>query len=293
MDIIITYVDGLDSEWQADYAKCIGEKALTKRYRDWGTLPYLLRGVEKCMPFIEKVFLVVARESQIPKWVDRNTVRIILHKDFIPTEYLPTFNSTAIEMFMHRIKDLSEEFIYFNDDFFPLLPCQPTDFFRNGKTAASMEHHLCTFGNLFRLQTKQSDRLARRAAGFKKSFFYIRPQHTCAPMLKCVCQSLYESHHADILASVTPLREPCNYNQYLYTDYAYFTGKTFHQRISNRHLSMALATPKNITKAIVNPDRKIICINDVEMSEEKFERLYNAMHKAFQTRFPHKSRFEI
>jgi len=45
---------------------------------------------------------------------------IVNHKDFIPEEYLPIFNSNAIELNMHKIKELSENFVYFNDDMFVL-----------------------------------------------------------------------------------------------------------------------------------------------------------------------------
>ena len=245
------------------------------------------------MPFVGNVFLLVARESQIPQWIDRSAVQVVLHQDFIPAKYLPTFNSTAIEMFIHRITGLSEEYIYFNDDFFPLMSCLPTDFFRNGQAAVSMKRHLCTFNNLFRIQTKRSDRLARQAAGIKSMFCYLRPQHTCAPMLKSVCEELYERCSADIEASVTPLRTRKNYNQYVFTDYAFFTGHTFEQRISNRHLSLSVTSIESLTEAIVHPTHKLACINDVNMSEDKFERFHTALHSAFAKRFPHKSHFEI
>lgn len=293
MDIVITYVDGLDPEWQKDYAQCIGREVQTKRYRDWGTLPYLFRGIEECMPFIDNVFLVVARESQVPSWVDRNTVKVVLHEDFIPKEFLPTFSASAIEMFIHLIDGLSEQYIYFNDDFYPVMQSSPSDFFRDGKAAAYMAYHLCTLGNLFRRFVKGSDRMARRASGAGESLFYVRPQHTCQPMLRSVCTELYDRHKAEIHASVTPLREPHNYNQYLFTDYAYFTGHTFRKRISNRHLSMAMATPKDIKSAIVHPKHNLICINDVDMTNEKFQRLYAAMHEAFSERFPRKSKYEL
>ena len=127
MDAVITFVDGLDPLWQADYAAWHGGKApLAKRFRDWGTLPYLLRGIERFMPFVEKVHLVVARESQVPQWVSDQEVHVVLHRDIIPEEFLPMFNSCSIEMFLHRIPGLSEEFLYFNDDMFPVAPSQLT-----------------------------------------------------------------------------------------------------------------------------------------------------------------------
>jgi hypothetical protein len=66
---------------------------LEKRFRDWGTLRYLFRGIAENMPFVRKVHLVVSHESQVPEWVNREEVHIVLHKDIIPAEFLPTFNS--------------------------------------------------------------------------------------------------------------------------------------------------------------------------------------------------------
>ena len=46
-------------------------------------------------------------------------------EEFIPKEYLPTFNSNVIEMNLHRIENLSEKFILFNDDLFILRKIKP------------------------------------------------------------------------------------------------------------------------------------------------------------------------
>ena len=146
MDAVITYVDGLDPVWQAEYASAVGGEVLAKRYRDWGTLKYLLRGIEKHIPSVENVFLLVSGETQVPSWVDRSVVNVVLHKDIIPERFLPTFNSTTIEMFMHRIPGLGEEFLYFNDDMFPVMDCSHQDFFRNGKAVIGFARHLVAGG---------------------------------------------------------------------------------------------------------------------------------------------------
>ena len=51
------------------------------------------------------------------------------HRDFIPEEYLPTFNTNPIELNIHRIAGLSERFVYFNDDMFLIDAVKPSDFF--------------------------------------------------------------------------------------------------------------------------------------------------------------------
>ena len=48
-------------------------------------------------------------------------------------QYLPTYNSHTIELNLHRIPGLSENFVYFNDDVFLIRPVTPQHFFKNGK----------------------------------------------------------------------------------------------------------------------------------------------------------------
>ena len=191
MDIVITYVNGLDPEWQKDYEKHTNTPILEKRFRDWGTLKYLMRGIEKNMPFIRKVHLVVASESQVPEWINRNEVNIVLHKDIIPAEHLPTFNCNPIEMHLHRIEGLDEEYIYFNDDIFPLKPCKATDFFIDGRATLGMSKHLLAC-NMFKKICRNSNRIARKAIGLKPSVCFLRPQHICTPMLKSQCKEIYQ-----------------------------------------------------------------------------------------------------
>ena len=50
----------------------------------------------------------------------------------MPKEILPTFNSCAIELHLHRIKGLSEQFVYFNDDMVLNAPVTPDYYFKDG-----------------------------------------------------------------------------------------------------------------------------------------------------------------
>lgn len=291
MDCVICFVNGLDPLWQQDYQKVSREPVLAKRYRDWNTLPYLLRGIEKHMPFIDRVFLVVARESQVPEWADRSRLQVVLHSEIIPAAYLPTFNSTTIEMFLHRIPGLSEQFIYFNDDIFPVMDSAPEDFFPDGKAATGFARHLWA-GNLFKRQTRASYRLACKALGIRPGPTYLRPQHTCTPMLRSGCEEVFKRVSPQILASLTPFREKHNVSQYLFTDYLYLSGRAMARRLSNRHISLATATPESLTAAITSPKKKLLCINDVEMKQARFLLLRDAMIEAFSVHFPEKSVYE-
>ena len=61
-------------------------------------------------------------------------VKIIDHKVIFKgfEEFLPVFNSNSIETMVYKIPDLSEHFIYFNDDLFLIKETKPSDFFRDG-----------------------------------------------------------------------------------------------------------------------------------------------------------------
>ena len=138
IDCIIAWVDGADQEWiklKNQYSGNINkgtEDSEGERYRDFGVLKYLFRGIECYMPWIRNVFFVTC--GQVPEWMNTNNsrLRLVNHKDYIPSQYLPTFSSHPIELNFHRIESLSERFIYFNDDMFVLKPTKETDFFRNG-----------------------------------------------------------------------------------------------------------------------------------------------------------------
>lgn len=291
MDIVITYVNGNDPVWQKDYEKFTKVPVMEKRFRDWGTLQYLLRGIEKHMPFIRKVFLVVSHRSQIPEWVDESNLDVVLHEDFVPDEYLPTFNCNTLEMNLHRIKGLDEQYLYFNDDLFPVRDCKPGDFYRDGKSLIGFTKHYWGTG-MFKQICRNSDALARKALGMPASRSFIRPQHICAPMLKSECEKMCGIVAEDIAASYTRTREGRNCNQYMFTDYLFYQGKALSEKISSKHLSVAVSSASRIRKAIEAPSRNLICINDVRLSEKRYEKLRNTVIDAFEKKFPQKSRFE-
>ena len=134
IDFVVTWVDGNDPEWQEEKSKYQNSPtgdARNRRYRDWETLRYWFRGVEKFAPWFNKVHFVTY--GHLPRWLNTNhpKLAIVKHKDFIPSEYLPTFSCRPIELNLHKIKNLTEKFVYFNDDMFILDKTEPSVFFRN------------------------------------------------------------------------------------------------------------------------------------------------------------------
>ena len=137
IDFLITWVDSNDPTWRKErsHYAALEHKEVDNndsRYRDWETLRYWFRGVEKFAPWVNNIFFVTC--GHLPSWLDTShpKLRIVKHADFIPAEYLPTFSSRAIEFHLHKLVDLSDHFVLFNDDMFLLNNVKPSRFFRNG-----------------------------------------------------------------------------------------------------------------------------------------------------------------
>ncbi len=142
IDFVLPWVDGSDTAWIELKKKyeassvnmcCSDAEANTEcRYRDYGLLKYWFRSVERFAPWVNRIFFVTC--GQKPDWLDESNprLRLVDHKDYIPSEYLPTFQSNTIELNLHRIADLSERFVLFNDDTFLLRPAEPEFFFKKG-----------------------------------------------------------------------------------------------------------------------------------------------------------------
>ena len=138
IDFVLPWVDGSDKEWIElfnQYAPKDKQKNTdfsAERYRDYGLLRYWFRGVEKFATWVRKVHFIT--NGQCPAWLnlDNPTLHFVKHSDYIPADCLPVFSANPIELFMHKLKDLAEKFVYFNDDFFLTAPTTPQFFFRNG-----------------------------------------------------------------------------------------------------------------------------------------------------------------
>lgn len=135
IDLVVTWVDGEDPVWLKErmvYEPAnISSANCSSRFRDWKTLKYWFRGIEQNLDWYRYIFFVTY--GHVPEWLNLSNPRlkVVCHKDFIPKEYLPTYNSSVIEMNLHRIEELSENFILFNDDVFVIDKVQEWQFFQN------------------------------------------------------------------------------------------------------------------------------------------------------------------
>lgn len=201
VDFVLLWVDGTDPEWKASMRrwKSISGIPVSEledeeangdcRYRDYGLLRYWFRGVERFAPWVRRVFFVTS--GQRPAWLDTSCpkLRHVSHAEFMPAGILPTFHCRPIHFFLHRIHDLSERFVLFDDDMFLLRPVAPSLYFRGGLPVlpASLRmpryrgDHLwvrSAFNNFCELNTHlDAGRAIRANAGKWFNPFRLGPRH--------------------------------------------------------------------------------------------------------------------
>ena len=324
IDIVIPWVDGNDPEWQKEKNKYdssySGDKAVN-RYRDWDMLQYVFRGIDKNLPWIRKVHFVTW--GHIPSWLntDCEKLNIVKHVDYIPKEYLPTFSANPIELNLHRIKGLSEQFIYSNDDFFFLAPMEENDFFDKGlpKDSALMNIHQFRKGgidhiiasdlevineNFNKREVIKNNKSKFYSFKYKKgllkniyffpcgSFVGFELKHVPQAYLKSTLKEVW-SKEFDILdkTSKNKFRSPTDVNQYLFRYWQIASGKFITEEpTKGRFFSIGKDDPE-IKKAIEEQSYKMICLSDDDVNID-FEMEKNKICEWLNTLFPEKSKFE-
>jgi len=209
IDVVYLWVNGNDPEWiakknraQKNYSDGIlkTDAAHSARFIDSDELKYSIRSVEKYAPWINKIFIVT--DNQIPEWlnIDNPKIAIIDHKTIFKNEgKLPNFNSPAIESLIFRIPDLSEHFLYFNDDFFLGNKVSPELFFTpEGKAKYPVKiektkNRIIIPDDLSRIASWRADRINAKEVLLEKynKIFPYKVLHTIRPFVKEACSKAY------------------------------------------------------------------------------------------------------
>eukprot|EP00743_Colponemidia_sp_Colp-15_P009569 GILK01010466.1.p1 GENE.GILK01010466.1~~GILK01010466.1.p1 ORF type:complete len:547 (+),score=46.00 GILK01010466.1:76-1716(+) len=142
VDVVYTWVNGSDPEHIKRRASTMALLGLSKngadfvddrfaqyRFIDNEELRFSIRSVEKYMPWARHIYIVT--NGQVPSWLNLTNGRVTIatHDElFTDPSHLPSFSSVAIEIYLDRIPNLSETFIYLNDDYFFINPVAINDF---------------------------------------------------------------------------------------------------------------------------------------------------------------------
>jgi hypothetical protein len=121
LDIVYTYVNNRDPKWIKKYSSYYDNIIDNDRFNFNGEIYFSLLTVQKFFNWINNIYIVNDNQIFDLSFLNKNFRKKIIfvdHSKIIPKEFLPTFNSMVIECFLWKIKNLSDFFIYLNDDIF-------------------------------------------------------------------------------------------------------------------------------------------------------------------------------
>ncbi len=204
IDAVLPWVDGSDPVLARKRAQYAGDGMLTNdevggpaRYVSLGEIRWTVASMLRFAPFLRKIFIVT--DGQDPDlggmlrecFPDRADDVVVVDHSVIfrgREACLPTFNSNSIDTLIWNIPDLSEHFLYLNDDIMMIRPVSVEDFFRDGKVVCYAHKYPSSLVRLWRFLRprhvgyKESMLLARELMGGGGHILYLG--HTPCPMLK-------------------------------------------------------------------------------------------------------------
>lgn len=326
IDFVIQWVDDNDPIWQKAFQTYLPQSQYMDdtchlRYRNWDNLRYWFRGVEKFAPWVNKIHFIT--NGQIPDWLNLNApkLHLVKHSDYISNEYLPTFSSRPVQLNQHRIEGLSEHFVCFDDDMFLINKVKPERFFRNGlpcdiaafNTLSPVTNFIHTVVNDLYVINESFKKHEMLRKNFWKWFspktgkkilrtFLLLPwpnftgfydHHLPQGYLKSTFEEVWE-HHKDILLHTTASRfrgiSDANIWLFRYWQLAKGDFVPLNVEKDSAYFKISDKTLDKIVKTIEHQKKKIVCLNDGEISS--FEAARDRINAAFHKILPEKSSFE-
>ncbi len=227
IDAVLTWVNGNDPKLKAERVKYITEEkedrfediAGPQRFVQSNEIRFAVASILRFAPYVKRIFIITDRQDpRLDEFIEKNfpgnrvPVIIVDHRSIFEgyEQYLPVFNSLAVETMMWRIPDLSEEFIYMNDDFFFAAPSKKEDLFRDGKVvcySGAFPSALMEVLRAVRLKKHHHKRFtykdsllngAKMAGG--RHFYYL--PHEPYPIFKSVLEEYFTAHPESIERNV-------------------------------------------------------------------------------------------
>ncbi len=328
IDFVITWVDMDDPIWKDEFSRYSGKidnsvNGLSEaRFRDYGFLKYWFRGVSAFAPWVRKVHFITS--GQKPDWLNTKNpkIKMVSHREFIPEKYLPVFNSNLIEIYMHKIPNLSEQFVYFNDDFFITNNLTPTRFFENGLPKDIAAFRTNTGISQFEKMLKNNIRLINRHFNkkevFKKDswkwydptygsrgrlnfllkhynkFITLHTPHNAQPFLKSTFEDVWKHCGKELeQMSLHRFRNKNDYTPELFRTWQICCSNfSPYNTYKDTKMFPLMIKSKKAIKAVRDQSYSLVCLND-NIHIRNYEQTMEKLKQSFEIILSEKSEFEL
>ena len=277
IDMVFTYCNGNDPQFQMEKQSYFKDEFQINnpiiRHATIDEIKYSVKSVLKFIPWINKIYIITYKQQ--PPIQPHPKIQIIDHSQIIPQQYLPTFNSDVIESFMHNIPNLSEIFLYNNDDVMHTNYVDIADIVRDNKII-----YRNTFREPTRIDSEYSYRLhlTSQILRQKDPNMQLINNHQTKILRKSTLKWI-EKKYPKLLHDIRINRfRGKNYIQYLFfcinIDNILFQNIIIQKCNDMLHIGCEQEYHDGIFLKVIQKRPKFLCINDMSESYKKpFERL--------------------
>jgi hypothetical protein len=149
IDIVYLWVDTNNKSYIENknyYSKKYKLNNFWSPTEDHNEIIYSIKSVRKYMLWVRNIYVCCPKGHKIKNFdLKKYGVKYISNEEILGKENCPNFNSHSLELYTHKIKNLSNYFIQFNDDCFINSKVNLSDFynFETNKIKYYYENRLC------------------------------------------------------------------------------------------------------------------------------------------------------
>ena len=300
IDAVITWVDGSEPNYKLKLEENLkNKKIINRQYTQANEIDFCVASIIKFAPFVRKIFIVTDKQkpnfSGIRHMVSLEKIEIIDHEEIFRDnlDCMPSFNIRSIDALLFKIKNLSDKFIYFNDDMFLVKETTKEDWFKDNKAvltgswAKTYNKQLIKtisqkIKNLLNIRPSFNAAQSKAAniVGFHNKYF--KSFHCGRPQIKSVIKDFYDKNPQRLISQIRyKFRDGRQYMPYslcwhlLIKENLYVESSTNKLVEINKSRSLSAKKLEKILRSIDSKaEVKFLNIQDLNMAEPETQQVF-------------------
>ena len=300
IDAVITWVDGSEPNYKLKLEENLkNKKIINRQYTQANEIDFCVASIIKFAPFVRKIFIVT--DNQKPKFsgirhmISLEKIEIIDHEEIFRDnlDCMPSFNIRSIDALLFKIKNLSDKFIYFNDDMFLIKETTKEDWFKDNKAVLTgswaktynkqliktISHKIKNLLNI-RPSFNAAQSKAANIAGFHNRYF--KSFHCGRPQIKSVIKDFYDKNPQRLTNQIRyKFRDGRQYMPYslcwhlLIKENLYIESSPNKLQEINKSRNLSAKKLEKILRSIdLKAEVKFLNIQDLNMAEPETQQVF-------------------